>query len=120
MASEVVSIFVSSHLWIWKDEDLARLAFRETLVAHKKSIVDLLIQETGKVRGNAEYDFTMLTDCLQFHIEQVRRSNSTVFPSPGSITQGGRKGGEGTPNLQNNCSITIVFVVLILSLVPIR
>ena len=55
-------------------------------MAHKKRIVDLLIQETGKVRGNAEYDFTMLTDCLQFHVEQVRRNNSTVFPSPGSIT----------------------------------
>ena len=62
------------------------MALRETLLAHKKRIVDLLIQETGKVRGNAEYDFTMLTDCLQFHVEQVRRNNSTVFPSPGSIT----------------------------------
>jgi len=62
------------------------LAFRETLVAHKKRIVDLLIQETGKVRGNAEYDFTMLTDCLQFHVEQVRRNNSTVFPSPDDST----------------------------------
>ena len=58
------------------------LAFRDALLAQKQRIVEVLIQETGKVRGNAEYDFNMLIDCLQFHVEQVRRNNSCLFQSP--------------------------------------
>ena len=62
------------------------LAFRDALTSQKKNIVDVLIQETGKVRGNAEYDFNMLTDCLQFQVEQVRRNNSCLFQSPDDST----------------------------------
>lgn len=32
--------------------------------------------------GTADYDFTMLTNCLPFHVEEVRRNYGTVFPSP--------------------------------------
>merc|ERR1719491_2495393 len=44
--------------------------------------MEVLIKETGKVTGNADYDFSMLTDCLPFHVEEVRRNYDTVFPSP--------------------------------------
>jgi acyl-CoA reductase-like NAD-dependent aldehyde dehydrogenase len=40
------------------------------------------LQETGKVTDNAAYDFTMLTDCLSFHIEEARRNCGAVIPSP--------------------------------------
>ena len=62
------------------------LAYRDALLAKKAEIVNVLIQETGKVRGNAEHDFNMLTDCLQFHVEQVRRNNSCLFQSPDDAT----------------------------------
>ena len=56
--------------------------WKSSLIEHKDEIVALLVAETGKVTGNAGYDFTMLTDCLSFHLEEVRRSYGTVFPSP--------------------------------------
>jgi len=57
-------------------------AFREKLLESKDEIVALLVGETGKVTGNAGYDFDMLADCLPFHVEEARRSYGTVFPSP--------------------------------------
>ena len=56
--------------------------WKASLIEHKDEIVALLVAETGKVTGNAGYDFTMLTDCLSYHVEEVRRSYGTVFPSP--------------------------------------
>ena len=35
-----------------------------------------------KVSSNAGYDFDMLIDCLQYHVEEVKRCYGTVFPSP--------------------------------------
>lgn len=57
-------------------------AFQAKLVERKADIIALLIKETGKVTGNAEYDFNMLLDCLGFHIEEVRRNYGSVIPSP--------------------------------------
>ena len=58
------------------------MAYRDVLLANKEKIVALLVAETGKVDGNAGYDFEMLVDCLGFHIEEARRAYGTVFPSP--------------------------------------
>ena len=44
--------------------------------------MSLLVRETGKVPGNAEYDFSMLVDCLGFHVEEARRAYGAVIPSP--------------------------------------
>ena len=42
----------------------------------------------GKVTDNAMYDFTMLVDCLSYHVEEARRSYGAVIPSPngGALT----------------------------------
>jgi acyl-CoA reductase-like NAD-dependent aldehyde dehydrogenase len=57
-------------------------AYREKLLQNKSHIIDLLVKETGKVRSNADYDFTMLINCLGFHVEEVRRCFGHVIPSP--------------------------------------
>jgi acyl-CoA reductase-like NAD-dependent aldehyde dehydrogenase len=57
-------------------------AYKKKLLEKKQEIVDLLVLETGKVAGNADYDFTMLVDCLSFHVEEVRRHMGAVIPSP--------------------------------------
>ena len=68
----------------------ARAAFielwKQSLLTHKDEIISLLIRETGKTTENAAYDFTMLTDCLSYHVEEVRRAFGTVFPSPDDST----------------------------------
>ena len=38
------------------------------LKTHESEITDLLIQETGKTREIASYDFNMLVDCLGYYI----------------------------------------------------
>jgi acyl-CoA reductase-like NAD-dependent aldehyde dehydrogenase len=42
----------------------------------------LLIAETGKPIGNAEYDFGMLTTCLRFFCEEAARIDQQVIPDP--------------------------------------
>ena len=56
------------------------------MLEKKSEILDILVKETGKVTDNAEYDFTMLTDCLEFHLEEVKRNYGTVFPDPENST----------------------------------
>merc|ERR1719230_211654 len=58
------------------------MKYKEKLLEQKEFIVDVLIRETGKVTGNADYDFMMLINCLSFHLEEARRCYGTVFPSP--------------------------------------
>lgn len=57
-------------------------AYKEKLLEKKQEIIELDVAETGKVTGNAEYDFTMLVDCLSFHVEEARRNMGAVIPSP--------------------------------------
>lgn len=45
------------------DRTTAIAAYAAKLREHREEIVALLIQETGKVNGNAEYDFDMLPNC---------------------------------------------------------
>ncbi len=40
------------------------------------------MQETGKPRENAEYDFGMLTTCLRFFVEEVERLDQPVLHDP--------------------------------------
>lgn len=61
-------------------------AYKSKLIENKDSIVALLVKETGKVTGNADYDFTMLVDCLSFHVEEARRAYGQVIPSPDDST----------------------------------
>jgi acyl-CoA reductase-like NAD-dependent aldehyde dehydrogenase len=56
--------------------------YKAKLVENKDAIVALLCQETGKVTGNAGYDFQMLTDCLSHHVEEARRCYGALIPSP--------------------------------------
>merc|ERR1719230_1686201 len=58
------------------------MKYKEKLLEQKEFIVDVLIRETGKVTGNADYDFMMLVNCLSFHMEEARRCYGTIFPSP--------------------------------------
>lgn len=58
-----------------------RCNFKGILLSKKTEIVSVLMQETGKVQDNAEYDFEMLTNCLSFHIEEVKRNFGLVFPN---------------------------------------
>jgi len=63
------------------DRATAIAAYAAKLRAHREEIVALLIQETGKVTGNAEYDFDMLPNCLDFHVEEAKRNYGSVIPS---------------------------------------
>ena len=47
------------------DELMVKLKDDET------TIVDLLIEETGKTHDVASYDFNMLVDCLGYYVEEV-------------------------------------------------
>jgi acyl-CoA reductase-like NAD-dependent aldehyde dehydrogenase len=53
---------------------------KKLLLEHQTPIVELLIAETGKTTGIAEYDFNMLVDCLDYFIEEVKRKNETIIP----------------------------------------
>jgi acyl-CoA reductase-like NAD-dependent aldehyde dehydrogenase len=61
-------------------------AYKAKLLERKDDIVNILVKETGKVNGNAGYDFTMLIDCLSYHVEEVRRNYGSVIPSPDGAT----------------------------------
>jgi acyl-CoA reductase-like NAD-dependent aldehyde dehydrogenase len=50
------------------------------LKADEANIVDLLIQETGKTKDVASYDFNMLVDCLGYYIEEVKRHYGETIP----------------------------------------
>lgn len=58
------------------------LKYADILEAHKDEIVDILISETGKPLENAEYDFGMLTTCLRFFIEEMKRVDQPVIQDP--------------------------------------
>lgn len=58
------------------------LAYADLLEANKDRILDLLIEETGKPRDNAEYDFGMLINCLRFFVEEAERLDQPVLHDP--------------------------------------
>ncbi|KMT64469.1 aldehyde dehydrogenase family protein [Catenovulum maritimum] len=58
------------------------LAYADLLEQHKDEIIDILIAETGKPADNAEYDFGMLTTCLRFFVEEMKRIDQPVIPDP--------------------------------------
>jgi succinate-semialdehyde dehydrogenase/glutarate-semialdehyde dehydrogenase len=50
----------------------------ELLNRDREIIKEILISETGKPEANAEYDFQMLPDCLNFFIEEAKRLNGQI------------------------------------------
>ena len=58
------------------------LRYADLLEKHQERLIDLLMQETGKPRENAEYDFGMLTTCLRFFVEEVERLDQPVLHDP--------------------------------------
>ncbi|GAA5510837.1 NAD-dependent succinate-semialdehyde dehydrogenase [Novipirellula caenicola] len=58
------------------------LKYAELLEQHRDEILDLLIAETGKPIGNAEYDFGMLTTCLRYFCEEAARIDQQVITDP--------------------------------------
>ncbi|VGO21728.1 aldehyde dehydrogenase family protein [Pontiella sulfatireligans] len=58
------------------------LRYADLLDENSERIVDLLIEETGKPRDNAEYDFGMLTTCLRFFVEEFERLDQPVLHDP--------------------------------------
>lgn len=58
------------------------LGYADLLESQKERLVALLIEETGKPRDNAEYDFGMLTGCLRFFLEEYERLDQPVLHDP--------------------------------------
>ncbi|MEX0331093.1 MAG: aldehyde dehydrogenase family protein [Puniceicoccaceae bacterium] len=58
------------------------LRYADILEANQERIIGLLIEETGKPRDNAEYDFGMLTTCLRFFVEEAERLDQPVLHDP--------------------------------------
>lgn len=58
------------------------LRYADLLEQQRDRLIDLLIAETGKPIGNAEYDFDMLTTCLRFFPEEAARVKQEVLPDP--------------------------------------
>ncbi|MGV8979723.1 NAD-dependent succinate-semialdehyde dehydrogenase [Clostridium sp.] len=56
------------------------LKFASALEENRDSIIDMLIQETGKPFENATYDFEMLPNCLRFFIEEVKHLDGGLIP----------------------------------------
>lgn len=50
------------------------------LERRREEVISLLVAETGKPWSNAEYDFGMLTTCLNFFGEEVKRLKGEIIP----------------------------------------
>jgi acyl-CoA reductase-like NAD-dependent aldehyde dehydrogenase len=61
-----------------RGEWIRRLA--TAIEAEKQTILDLLIAETGKPLDNAEYDYGMLIQCLNYFPEEAKRLNGSILP----------------------------------------
>lgn len=72
---------------VWSKMSLADridivLRFANVLDENRKEIIDLLIEETGKPKENAEYDFGMLTTCLRYFVEEAKRTDQPTITDP--------------------------------------
>ncbi|MCK5802649.1 MAG: aldehyde dehydrogenase family protein [Lentisphaeria bacterium] len=59
-------------------EWMKRLA--DALDLRREEIIGILVEETGKPLDNAEYDFGMLTECLRFFAEEMKRLRGEIIP----------------------------------------
>jgi len=57
------------------------LKYADLLEHNRDEIIGLLIAETGKPIDNADYDFGMLTTCLQFFCEEAAQVQQEVNPA---------------------------------------
>lgn len=58
------------------------LSYASVLEDNADDIIAILIEETGKPRDNAEYDFGMLITCLRFFVEEAKRVEQPVIVDP--------------------------------------
>lgn len=58
------------------------LRYADLLDENRERLIALLMEETGKPRDNAEYDFGMLTTCLRFFVEEFERLDQPVLHDP--------------------------------------
>jgi acyl-CoA reductase-like NAD-dependent aldehyde dehydrogenase len=58
------------------------LRYADLLDKNSDRLITLLMEETGKPRDNAEYDFGMLTTCLRFFVEEFERLDQPVLHDP--------------------------------------
>ncbi len=58
------------------------LRYAQLLQENSERLIALLIEETGKPRDNAEYDFGMLGNCLHFFAEEFERLDQPVLHDP--------------------------------------
>ncbi|MEP4079540.1 aldehyde dehydrogenase family protein [Haloferula sp.] len=58
------------------------LKYADILESNNERLITLLMEETGKPRDNAEYDFGMLTTCLRFFVEEAERLDQPVLHDP--------------------------------------
>ena len=71
----------------WSSTPLSKRAelildYAALLEENAEDIIAILIEETGKPRDNAEYDFGMLTNCLRFFVEEAKRIEQPVIVDP--------------------------------------
>ncbi|USI27225.1 aldehyde dehydrogenase family protein [Alteromonas macleodii] len=71
----------------WSSTPLSKRAelildYAALLEENAEEIIAILIEETGKPRDNAEYDFGMLTNCLRFFVEEAKRIEQPVIVDP--------------------------------------
>lgn len=71
----------------WSSTPLSKRAelildYAALLEDNAEEIIAILIEETGKPRDNAEYDFGMLTNCLRFFVEEAKRIEQPVIVDP--------------------------------------
>ncbi|MGJ8653472.1 MAG: aldehyde dehydrogenase family protein [Opitutaceae bacterium] len=58
------------------------LRYADVLETNRERLITLLMEETGKPRDNADYDFGMLVTCLRFFVEEVERLDQPVLHDP--------------------------------------
>jgi acyl-CoA reductase-like NAD-dependent aldehyde dehydrogenase len=61
------------------ERDAWILKLKEALLAKKNDVIDVLMAETGKPLSNAEYDFGMLIQCLEYFPEEAKRLSGKII-----------------------------------------
>ncbi|MFI3207098.1 MAG: aldehyde dehydrogenase family protein, partial [Clostridia bacterium] len=56
------------------------LKYAEVIESHREEIIDLLMLETGKLYGNAVYDYEMIPNCLKFFAAEAKSLHGEIIP----------------------------------------
>jgi len=52
---------------------------KNAILEEKEQFLDILMSETGKPLGNADYDFGMLIQCLEYYPEEAKRMTGKII-----------------------------------------